>query len=71
MAAAGGGQAEGMSMKFRYIRRMHNALRHACPEGYSVQVVRDGKRLFTIITCDDYGYFAPWSVREIVEPFGF
>ena len=58
-------------MKFRYITMMHRALCRACPDGHYVSVAREGRRLFTIIGCEDSGYFAPWSVREIVERFGF
>jgi len=58
-------------MRFPYIKAMHNALRQACPEGYSVSVVRHQRHLVTVIECADSAYFPRWSVREIVEQFGF
>ena len=58
-------------MKLKYIGRLHRELQRACPEGYSVQAIRENRRLLTLVTCEDADYFAPWLVSEIVEPFGF
>ena len=57
--------------KFRYIPRMHRELRRACPEGYYIRAIREGKRLLTAVSCDDRDYFEPWLVSEIVFRYGF
>lgn len=58
-------------MKFRYIKSMHRELRSSCPDGYAVQIIREQRRLFTVITCEDGDYFAPWLIRPIIEKYGF
>ena len=58
-------------MKFRYIERMHRELQRNAPEDFTVSVIREGRNLFTVISCYDRDYVSPWFIREIVEPYGF
>ena len=58
-------------MKLAYEKRLHKALKNACPEGYWVSVSREGRKLFIILGCEDHDYFAPWYISEILQDFGY
>lgn len=57
-------------IKLPYIKKMHRELQRAAPEDYTVYVIRQGKRLFTAVSCFDADYCAPWYFDAITEKYG-
>ena len=61
-------------MKARYYsfnRKLHRALQQAAPDGHAVSLVKRAGTLFTVIWCDDPGYFGPWNPQDVFERFGY
>ena len=59
-------------MLISFNHKLHRELNRLAPEGYDVFVTRREGTLFTLISCQDPDYFAPWTgFQSIMERFGY